>query len=181
MPELAEENYSESIMTIASRDSNEEKISAILQKCMKVETYTIEKYELLASQTDNPHAKTLFERLSTEGETHAKILEIIREALTESGEIDKPVVISSQVAIPKDVNSQKYRTDVEETYHAMKSHIALERGIGATYLELGEKVKNPTAVSLFRGLAEDEKSHHKELALIIRKFEEIYRGILKKR
>lgn len=156
-----------------------EKISLILEKCIKIEAYTEGKYRLLANQTANPHAKVLFERLSSEGKTHVKILGIIRKASTETGEIDKSVVVFSRVAIPKDTKSSRYATDVEETYHAMISHLELERGAQEIYAELAERLENPRATSLFRGLAEDEKTHHEELLLIIKTFEKTYSDLLK--
>lgn len=164
----------------ASRVRKHEKISQILKKCIKIELYTVEKYRLLASQTINPYAKVLFERLSSEGKNHAKILGIIKETLTETGKIDKSVVISSLVVVPKDTKLSRYGTDVEGAYHAMKSHLDLERGVGETYTELAERLENPTATSLFRGLAEDEKTHHEELLLMINTFEKMYSNILKK-
>ncbi|MFQ6068286.1 MAG: hypothetical protein ACE5KD_01960 [Candidatus Bathyarchaeia archaeon] len=109
----------------ASRVRKHEKISQILKKCIKIELYTVEKYRLLASQTINPYAKVLFERLSSEGKNHAKILGIIKETLTETGKIDKSVVISSLVVVPKDTKLSRYGTDVEGAYHAMKSHLDL--------------------------------------------------------
>jgi rubrerythrin len=158
-----------------------EKISLILKKCIRIETYTIEKYKLLANQTTNPHAKVLFERLSSEGKNHAKVLEIIRGILTETGKIDKSVAISSHVAVPKDTKLPRYATDVEAAYHAMKSHLELERGAEEIYAELAEKFENPIVTSLFRGLAEDEKTHHEELLLMIETFEKMYSNLLKKR
>lgn len=66
-----------------TESKNTRKISLVLEKCIKVETYTIKKYKLPANQTTNPHTKALFEMLSSEGKTHAKIIGIIREILTE--------------------------------------------------------------------------------------------------
>ena len=156
-----------------------ELLSQILEHWVQIETYSIKEYDLLATQTTNPHAKTLFKRLSSEGARHAKILRIIKEMLTETGEIDLSIDISIHVTLPKDTKSHKYATDIETTYHAMKSHLKLEQGLQKTYEEITGKIKDPRAIAMFHGLAKDEKSHHTELLMIIEMFEKTFKDILK--
>lgn len=156
-----------------------EKISHILEYWTKIEGYTIERYGLLANQTSNRHAKVMFERLSSAGERHTKILGITKEILTETGEIDQSVHISSHVIIPENTKPRIYLTDVEETYHAMKSHLELEQGLKETYEEMAGQIKDPRAIALLRALVGDEKSHHRELLEIIEMFEKTFKDKLR--
>ena len=161
-----------------STDKNEN-LSQILEHWIRIEKCSIEKYRLLAQQTTNPHAKALFERLSSEGTRHAMILGIIKGMLIETGEINHSIDISPHVTLPEDTESRNYSTDIEATYHAMKSHLKLEHQLEKKYEMIAEKIKDTRATALFHGLAEDERSHHKEMLTIIKTFKRTFKDFLK--
>jgi len=154
-------------------------ISRFIDLWFEIEAYTKKKYALLAKHTDNVQAKALFDQLSSAGDRHAKNLQRIKEILTESGEIDKEVTLNISLRVPEESEPQKWETDVEETYHAMKSHLELEAGLEEAYEEISKKIANQEARRKFHMMALDEKRHHEMLLAMIKVFEQIFKDTLK--
>ena len=154
-------------------------ISHFIKNWFEIEIYTKKKYAFLAKHTENAQAKAVFNQLSLAGERHAKNLQRIKELLIESGEINKEVTLPVSVRIPEESKPQRWKTSVEATYHAMKSHLKIEAGLEEAYEEISKKITNQEAKKRFHTMAMDEKKHHELLRGMIRLFEQIFKDTLK--
>jgi len=154
-------------------------ISRFIKHWFEIENYTKRRYALLADRTDYAQAKALFNQLSSAGDRHAKILQRIREILTETGEIDKEVTLNIRIRILEEGKPKRWGTAIEEAYHGMKDHLELEAGLNEAYEEISEKIEDQEARRLFHMMAMDEKRHHEMLLSTIKVFERIFREMLK--
>jgi len=114
-------------------------ISRFIKHWFEIENYTKRRYALLADRTDYAQAKALFNQLSSAGDRHAKILQRIREILTETGEIDKEVTLNIRIRILEEGKPKRWGTAIEETYHGMKDHL---EPVSYTHLTLPTKASN---------------------------------------
>ena len=159
--------------------STTDTISRFIKHWIKIENYTKKRYAFLANNTNNAQAKALFDQLSLAGDKHANILQRIGKMLMETGEIDKEVILPVSLRIPEKSTSQRWKTDVEATYHAMKSHLEIEAGLKEAYEEISKKITNQEAQRLFHMMAMDEKEHHKMLLATIKIFKQIFKDTLR--
>jgi len=150
-----------------------------IDRWIKIELYTKEEYGILAQRTTNPQAKVVFSELSAAGDRHARILGRIKELLISEGEDSLLIDTPTYTLIPKPGERRGYATEIEEIYHAMQDHIALEDEMRHAYVKMRDKTRNEEAISLFWGLGEDEKQHHQQLLALIQAFEETYGELLK--
>lgn len=150
----------------------------LIVEWIRVELYTKQVYGRLASKTSNEYARTLFVRLSVNGQRHAEILRKILTLTSDSRECTDPTEIN---LYPKQKESfqVRYSTEVQETYWTMKEHLRLEEAMREAYQSMAKRIKKPQAISLLHALVKEEELHHRELSRFISTFEETYGKIIK--
>ena len=144
----------------------------VIAEWIGIELYCRDAYKRLASMTDNPYARSLFQWLSQACGSHAHYLTKTLEALGWQfpQELFKPKK-------PSILQSRRFSSDVEEVYWTAKEYLALEEEMRKTYSILFTQVDNPKAKNILSQLVREEEDHHRELAQLIQVFEQTYANL----
>lgn len=144
----------------------------VITEWVRIELYCKNAYERLASMTDNPYARSLFQWLSQACGNHAqylrKTLEVLGWQLPQ--ELLKP-------KRPSRLQSRRYGCDVEEVYWTAKEYLTLEEEMKKTYSMLSTQINNSKARDILDQMIKEEEGHYSQLSQLVQVFEQTYTNL----